>query len=190
MRYKDARLIYLGLQDFLRGTKWLYRQDPEKLNNKMRELTYQLMDLKELDSKLTPLEMLDVRNQINIRKKQLSLDEITKDRRIRDKASFIKYITLNGWLLPARSGIALTLSTDSPFYIFRRKRVVCYEASSGKVFVTEKRYKEFLDVVSIYLKSIWIILTRLCGAIKDYNKNISKITNKKAWEMYLNISEK
>ena len=190
MRYKDARLIYCGLQDFLKGTKWLCRQDPEKLNNKMRELTYQLMDLEELDSKLTPLEMLDVRGQISIRKKQLSLDEITKDRRIRDKASLIKYITLNGWLLPARSGIALTLSTDSPFYIFRRKRVVCYEASSQKVFVTEKSYKEFLDVVSIYLKSIWLILTGLCGAVKDYNKNISKITNKKAWEMYLNISEK
>ncbi len=189
MRYKDARLIYYGLKDFLRGPEWLYKQDPEKLNNKMQELTYKTKSLRELDGELTTLEMLNVQKQIGTRKRQLSLEKIIKDRKLRDKASLLRYITLNGWLLPSKKDVAVTLSTDSPFYIFRRKKVVCYEVSSGKAFITEKSYREFLKLIVIYIKSLWLILIKLDSAIRDYDKNISKITNQKSWERYLNISQ-
>ncbi len=55
------------------------------------------------------------------------------------------------------------------------------------MYITEKSYIEFFKLIIIYLKSIWMILFKMKFAVEDYKKNISSITNKNAWEKYLNI---
>lgn len=186
MRYKDAELVFRGFQDFLKGPKWLYAQDPELLNNEIRGLTYQMKTLEYLKDELTSEEISVLQQQITARMENFSLEEIIKKKTEREKATFLHYLTLNGWLLPADADkIALTLSTDSPFSTFRKRKVACYEPASGKLFLTKKSYKKLVWFGKIYWKSFWMFLFQMGAAIRDYREHMSDITNQKAWEEYL-----
>ena len=186
MRYKDAELIYRGLRDFLKGPEWLHEQEPEQLNNEIRGLTYQMKILEGWKDELTEDEVLALQRQIAARMERFSLEEIIKKKTVKKKATLLHYLTLNGWLLPTDSEkITLTLSTDSPFSTFRKRKIACYEPVSGRMFLTQKSYKKFLRLVTIYWKSFWLFLFKLGPAIRDYKEHMSSVTNQRRWEEYL-----
>ena len=186
MRYKDAELIFRGLQDFLKGPEWLHAQEPELLNNEIRGLTYQMKKLDDWKSELTVEEVTTIQQQIAARMEHFSLEEIIKKKTVKKKATLFHCLTLNGWLLPADADkIMLTLSTDSPFSTFRKRKIACYEPASGRLFFTKKSYKKLVWLFTIYWRSFWLFLFKMGPAIRDYQKNMSGVTNQKAWEQYL-----
>lgn len=186
IRYKDAELIFRGLQDFLKGPEWLHAQEPELLNNEIRGLTYQMKKLEDWKSELTDEEMSAIRQQITTWTEHFSLEEIIKKNTEKKKATLVHYLTLNGWLLPADADkITLILSMDSPFAAFRKRKIACYEPASGRLFLTKKSYKKLVWLFTVYWRSFWMILFQLGPAMRDYKEYIQKITNQKAWEQYL-----
>lgn len=186
MRYKDAELIYRGLKDFLKGPGWLYAQDPDKLNQEIRGATYQMKKIEDCRAELKPAEVTAIKQQIAARMKNFSLEEIIKDKTVKKKPTLLHYLTLNGWLLPTdRDKIVLTLSTDSPFATFRKRKIACYEPPSGKLFITKKSYRKLAWLAAIYAKSLRLLLFNLAPAIRDYRTHMPEVTNQEAWERYL-----
>lgn len=186
MKYKDARMVYRGMLDFLKGPGWLHDQEASQLNNEIRSMTYAMEPLEALKGQLTAEEYEAVQNQIQSRKKNFGLEERITRRTKKNKATWLHYATFNGWLLPAdKKGIKVIFSTDSPFETFRKKKVVLYEPGSNKAVLIEKQYKELFKLIGAFLRALWAFSHGFDAAVRDYEENIQKITNQKAWEEYL-----
>lgn len=190
MRYHDAELIFQGLQDFLKGPKWLHAQEPEQLNNEIRSRSYRMKKPEEWNDVLSEKELESVKKQIAERMEHFSLEEIIKKKTEKKKATLFHLITLNGWLLPADSDpITVTLTTDSPFSTFRKKKIACYEPASERMFITEKSYRKLFILFTIYWKSFRMLLFKLGPAVRDYQEHMAGVTRLEAWEEYLNNHE-
>lgn len=186
MKYKDAGLLYKGVLDFLKGPKWLYEQEPSGLNGEIRSMTYRMESVEALKKQLSGEEYEAAFQQLQSRMENFGLEELLTRRTEKTKASWLHYLTFNGWLVPAdKKGIKVILSTDSPFETFRKKKVVLYEPGSNKAVLIEKQYKELFKFIGTFLKSLWAFSHGFDAAVKDYEENIWKITNQKAWEEYL-----
>ena len=99
------------------------------------------------------------------------------------------YLTLNGWILPAkRKHIKVIATSESPFETFREKTVVWYEPQNGKVYLTHKRYKELFRVLWLCVKSIVILWRAFDKTTVNYQEHIGDITTQAAWEKYLGLN--
>ena len=50
-RYQNVDLYLRGIRDFLKGPRWLMRQDAEKLHQELMEAGYQAKELEALEKK-------------------------------------------------------------------------------------------------------------------------------------------
>lgn len=188
MKYKDAEMVCRGFLDYLRGSEWLHRQNPEKLHTEIRKMGYQMYTLTELKKEISAAECYQVEEQIRKYKNSFGEKELVASCIGKSKATKKHLLTYNGWLLPAdRKGIKVIFSTDSPFETYRKKKIVLYEPGSGKVLLLEKKYTELFKIIVLYFKVFGRLIFSYDQSVRDYRENISKITNKKAWEEYLEL---
>jgi len=105
------------------------------------------------------------------------------------KATIWHYMTFNGWILPAKQKhIKVIATSGSPFDAFREKTVVWYESSNGKVYLTQRHYKELFRIIYLCVKLIVVLYGSFDKAAFDYQKHIGDITTQAAWEKYLELN--
>lgn len=188
LKYKDAKMVYRGFCDYLNGPEWLHSQNPELLNTEIRGMAYMMYSLDELKTKVSTTEWEQIMQQIQRYERRFGIEEIIESRHRKMIATKKHFLTYNGWLLPAKpKEIKVIFPTDSPFETYRKKRIVMYEPGSQKAFLLEKKYKELLKIFWLYVLVIGRLIIEYDKSVCDYKKNIFKITNKEAWEEYLNI---
>ncbi|WP_029200407.1 glycosyltransferase [Oribacterium sp. NK2B42] len=187
-QYASVKFIYQGLLDFLKGPEWLYKQDAEALNNRLRKEYAERFPLKSIDEVDMPE---NVRKEISRYKSEYGLDEIEHVYRTNEKypkeKHLLEKITFNGWLLPSNGKTISSSCIEKGFKTFRSKNVVYYELSSNKAVVAKKDYKELFSYIKMIIKANKAIDARFDEAKESYRKNLAKYTTKESWKKYLGI---
>ena len=188
LKYEDVDLVYRGFVDFLKGPGWLYHQNPESLHKEIRNMACRMYSLDELREKLTDREYKDVVRQIDFYQKKSVRYGVQNGENRKTRAPLICFLTYNGWLLPAdKAGIKVVFPADSPFELFRKKKAVLCENSGRNVYLTKRDYGKLLKIITVYIKTALLLSCDFGHAVGDYQKQLTEITNQKAWEGYLNL---
>lgn len=186
MRDQDAETVYQGALDFLKGPSWLWRQDPVRLNDQVRQLISRYVPVEEVMGQLTKKEAMDLQRQIDGFWDGSSMEKILESPERKKKASWLHLVTFNGLLLPHdRTRIKMLTSLDPPWEVFRKKKVVWYEPGSKKALLVQRDMRKTKKMLRLYMK-IWIASHRyLDAALADYQKNMVRMSDGKAWKEYL-----
>jgi len=169
-RYKNVDLYIRGIEDFLRGPQWLMKQDGEALHKDIMASGYRAVELKELDM---PFHYPTLDRNIQL--------QDTKKARIK------RILTLNGLLLPARGETIVPVASLRSVMFYRKKRVMHYDVSSRKAFLTAKSNKEAWRCIFKTLKINRQISRRLAQAQKAYREEGQKLRTLEFWKTYLGI---
>ena len=192
-RYGEAYSSFRGLVDFCRGPMWLYRQDPEKLNQEIRQ-GFSLKPLGELKAQLSEAEYRRVLRKIDFYEKNMQANEI-QDFYVpsRRKGHFFKKATWNGWFLPSSQRrtdeLPVISAVETPYKAFRKNRLVLFEPFAGKALLTRRDYRELRKILKCLLQASWLIDHCYQKAAKEYRERLPEITSASAWEKYLGLDE-
>ena len=186
MRYQDAEIVYRGFLDFLKGPSWLWKQDPVRTNDKIRQSASQYVPVEEIIERLPEEEAADLQRQLDAFWADLSMDRVVETPKQKEKASWIHFVTFNGFLLPHdRTRIKMLTSLDPPWDVFRKKKVVWYEPGSKKALLVQRDFRKMKKMLGLYSK-VWIASRRyLDASLADYQKNMVLMSDGKAWKEYL-----
>lgn len=183
LKYKDTDLALRGTEDFLRGAGWLVSQKAEALHSEIRSLTYEMRSLEEFRDILSVEEYRDIYLQIRNYSKNFEQQMISNQRK---NWHWLRLLTLNGLLFPPSSAqIKVIFPTDSPFSAFRMRKILLYEPATQKCLLIQRSYKEFLMAFLKFIKGWLIFEIHFTKAMRNYQRNIKKITMQKSWEKYL-----
>lgn len=174
-RYKNVDLIYRGVEDFYHGVDFLKNTDGEALHKEIIALGY----------KATPVdEMETVAYRLPVYLKSL------EDHREHFLHKCVRFLTLNGYLLPARKRQdrdvqVVSMALCRPINFYREKTVLNYDTVTGKGFVTEKSYRELVShlwgLLTLSVRSIW----KFPAAMRSFRERSGELTNIEAWKAYL-----
>ena len=180
------RFVYQAVRDFCKGPEWLYQVDSEKLNDWLRQ-QIRMVPWEELKSELTSNEFVQIKDYMESYRDSYGVQTIkhyfSPERR---KAQFIKKITFNGWLLPSQKEVIALSPVDAPFKAFRRKKIVLFEAFSGKGRVAKRQYLFLCKAAREYVCLYRMIMGLYFRVALSYRNRISKFTQIDAWNHYLN----
>ena len=176
-RYKNAELLMDGVNDFYNGIDWLMAQDGEALHKGVMGRGYKLEDI----------------NGLSI---PFSYPSYEKACHTQEPNAFVRKwrkLTANGLMLPARKNndkempIVAPTFTARPVNFYRVKRVLNYDYSSRRAFVTEKSIKETIRLMyklwKIQLKSRW----KYRKTVKKYLDRGNELMKLDFWKKYLDI---
>ena len=169
-RYKNVDLIYRATRDFYKGIDWLKVQDGELLHKEIMASGY----------KAQPIEELDIPFNYPVYENSLNRYE-SKIKRIK------RFLSLNGLLLKANRDNIVSMAQCTPANYYRAKRVLNYDVTTKKAFITEKSYKE---IFKVYFKFVGIIFATVINynkAKKSYSTRVKEETNIEFWNNYLDL---
>ena len=169
-RYKNVDLIFRGIEDFFKGVDFLKETDGEKLHQEIMAAGY----------KAKPIEEIDMPFSYPAYEASFREDE-------RKIHKFIRLITFNGLFLPAKRDNITSMASCRPINFYRAKRVLQYDVTSGKAFVTEKSIRRTLSMLLGLLGKTRMIVVHIDDRIGIFKKNYSSLVGLYYWENYLNI---
>jgi len=169
-RYKNVDLYIRGIEDFLKGPKWLMEQDGEALHKEIMNSGY----------KAAELQALDMPFQYPVFDASVHIQDTTK-------ARVKRILTLNGLLLPARGEAIVPVAALKSIMFYRKKRVMHYDAASRKAFVTRKSNREAWKCIYKTLKLNRKISRRLAGAQQAYREEGLKLRTLEFWNKFLGL---
>ena len=188
LKCKECRVVYQALLDFLKGPEWLVRKDPEELLREVNAISYQLNDYENLHLQLKKEEYKIVTKQIEAYCANFSLNEIQRHHIGKECIPKIKYLTYNGWLLPADKSKLVAVSVlESPFAAYRKRKLVIFEPYSKKYVIVEKRYKELWQGIQYNVKAYRMIKKKFDSTQKLYVDSQSRLSDIAVWRKYLGI---
>lgn len=172
-RYKNARLLIRGVQDFLKGIDWLKEQDGEKLN----------MEISGQGYKIQPVQCLDFPFFYPQYEKYLSLEDEKKRKRLFRRATF------NGLFLRTNSTIGYApMDGSRPIQFYRAKNVLNYNYNSNSAFITSKNIRESVVLLFELLKIINKVNSKIVKVSNEFAKRYRELTNLTFWERYLSLN--
>lgn len=190
-RYGEAYLAYQGLADFCKGPEWLIRQNPEQLNQKVRQ-GFCLHPREELQNQLSDLEYQEACRQMDACKKQAGKTQIRQFYSpSRRKGHLLKKIFWNGWFLPAKrkKELLVVSALDPPYKAFRRKKLLLFEPASNKALIARKDYGELRKILKCLVRAGILVDRFYPKAAREYRERLNGITNASAWEKYLGLNK-
>ncbi len=169
-RYKNVDLYLRGVEDFLKGPEWLMAQDSEVLHKEIMGAGYKSEDLNKIGAKFNYTVYDDERSRIDSK-----------------WAIYGRWLTFNGLILKAKGETCIPMATARLTNTYRKQRVLQYDVTSGKGFITEKNTKEsFKYIFKVINKSIKAC-NELSKAQELYAKDGLKLRTLSFWEDYLGI---
>ncbi len=171
-RYKDLDLFLKGVEDFLKGPGFLMETDGEKLHREIMAEGYKYGDVSGLE---VPFDE----------------GELEKNLLIRDslKAKILRLATLNGLFLPAGGDTTIPAGTARSNMTFRKKRVLNYDMSSEKGFVTARSFKQSLAAFGKMHRVGRLVKQNLARVQKEYKQAGAVLRSLEFWERYLDITD-
>lgn len=172
-RYRNAELLLMGVQDYLKGIDWFKDLEGEGFNQALMKLNYTKK----------PINDINYVFQYGNYTKNMTFKE-SKLKKI------IRKLTLNGWFLKKKKNIIVPSYEPDIGLFYRANRVINYEDSTKSAFITQKSYKNFFIIIGMYLKTVISVLFKFDKVKKEYNDRFSEITNINFWNDYLNREKK
>ena len=168
--YKEANLVLLGAEDYLKGLSWLAEQDPVNLNKKVISLSDKLVEPDKL-----PIDY-DPRNL-----------QLNKDFYLTKRHTLKSLLTINGWLLPANRTVTVEVDNPPIRYFYRAGNALKYDVNTGKALVTQKEYKQAMHIIGRIVK-LAINTQKNYDHVKNENRKMREgLTTKEFWKDYLNF---
>ena len=153
MRYGDIELIHKAVEDYKKGTDWLYTIDVEALHKEVAGIYKNIVPFKKIEE----LQISDKHKEQLLRLTE-KYDEVITPDQLREYYNHNKYktglwkkVTVNGWLLPAVHKPCLVTPLDSPWKSYRCRYAILYQPSDKKCAIMQKDMKWFW-------KSVWYCL--------------------------------
>ena len=173
-RYKNIKLLFRGVYDFYKGVDFLKSTDGEMLHKEIMQSGYSAVPVENIENAAYRLP-----------KYQQSFKQ--RDRGI---TKAIRYITINGYLLPAKKAKGkdiqvVSMSLCRPINFYRQKRVMNYDESSGKAFITEKSWKATFGVLFGLIKITCLSIFAFNHTMKKFRKESNELMDEGFWKQYL-----
>lgn len=169
-RYKNVDLYLRGVRDFLKGPRWLMRQDAEALNQELIQAGYQAQDPDTLDMGFS-----------------YPVYEASREDYGQGSSRKKRILTLNGLLLPARGDNIAPMASVRGVHFYRRRRVMNYEITSNRAFITERSVPQIMQSLYKVLRTIIVVIGNYEKANKAYQMEGKRLMTLKFWKRYLNI---
>lgn len=167
--YRRAHLILRGAEDFLRGVDWLVAQDPVALN---RELI-------DASDRIVPAEELPVTFDA---KRVLMNDDIDQNQLKRR----LRWVSLNGWLLPAKRKLVVVEKFRCPMqYFFRAGKVLKYDTHTGLATLSRRSYREALGALRHLRRTRKAIDRDFDRVAEEYRRRHDEICSEAFWRGFL-----
>ena len=167
--FRRAHLIMRGIEDFLKGVDWLISQDPAALNREVLAAADPIMPAEQIP---VPFNPEDVR-----------LNDDINQNRIR---RYLRWITLNGWLLPAKRKVVVVEKFRPRMqYFFRAGTVVKYDTDTRLALVARRSYREAFRVIRQMRKTLKAIDRDYDRAANDFRTRHDEITSEAFWRRFL-----
>ena len=167
-RYKNVDLIFRGVNDFFKGVEFLQKTDGEKLHQEIMAATY----------KAQPIENLDMPFSYPEYKESF----LVNDRKLH---KIFRMLTFNGLILPAKRNAITSMASCRVVNFYRAKRVLQYDVTSGKVFVTEKSITKTMSGCFRLLGMTVKILLNFDGAASAFRNQAHQVQSYDFWRKYL-----
>lgn len=188
MKYKECGVVYKSLLDFLKGPDWLIETSPSELLDEVNNISYKLSEYEELSNDLSSKEYEIVASQITSYCKNFGLNEIRRKHCGVERVPRIKYLTYNGWIMPAQKGIEAISVLESPFAMYRKKKVVIFEPLSKRYIICERSYRKLCHCLSYNFKAFYKIKREFSNVQKKYITNKKKMSSAVMWKNYLKLN--
>lgn len=170
-RYKNVDLYLQGVKDFLKGPGWLMEQDGEALHKNVMAAGYKGQELETLDMGFHyPTFEASYRYVDN------------------KKAKFKRTLTLNGLFLPAKGTNIVPMSGARPALFYRKKRVMHYDVTSKKAFITEKSFGTSVKCIFKTLGVMCVVPFKLKKAQRAYRTEGLKLRTLEFWNGFLGLN--
>lgn len=169
-RYKNIDLIFRGVNDFLKGVNFLKNTDGEQLHKEIMSAGYKAQPMEELNM---PFSYPNYDNSFHENEKKAH--------------RFIRFLSFNGLLFPANRETIVSMAQCRPINFYRAKRVLQYDVTSKKGFVTEKQLGKstiyIFQMIPITLKILW----HFNGVIRDFHAHGNELITEEFWKKYLEL---
>lgn len=189
MKYKECAVVYKALQDFLKGPDWLIKVSSSDLLDEVSNISYKLSEYEDLNKDLSGKEYEIVVSQIESYCENFGIKEIRKRHCEEEQVSKIKYLTYNGWIMPAQKEIQAISVLESPFATYRKKKVVIFEPLTKRYIISKRSYRKLFYCLGYYFKSYFKIKFIFSSVQKQYITNKTKISNADMWRKYLKLDK-
>lgn len=167
--YRRAHLILRGAEDFLRGVDWLVAQDPAALNRALIDASDRIVPADQLPVTFDP-EAVHMNDDI---------DQNQLKRRLR-------WLSLNGWLLPAKHRLVVVEKFRCPMqYFFRADAVLKYDTHTGLATLSRRSYREALGALRHLLRTRRAIDRDFDRAAGEYRRRHDEICSEAFWRRFL-----
>lgn len=171
-RYKNARLLMRGVEDFLKGVDFFLETDGEKLHKEIMSSGYRMEDPEKLGRKVYLRDYEET---------------LFKDDSRRHK--IIRALNMNGhWAPVKKDTVTVSMSQVNTSNNYRVREVINYDVISGKIFITGKDNKEMF---SCLMKLIGLRIKLRFKYNKAKNDFISRGDELKSldfWKKYLELN--
>lgn len=169
-RYKNIDLYLRGISDFFKGPEWLMAQDGEALHKEIMAAGYKGQDL----------ETLNMPFHYTIYEEYSQLPDTTK-------ARMKRLLTLNGLFLPARGESIVAMASPRSVQFYRKKRVMHYDVTSKKAFITERKFTTSMKYMFKTLGFMFMVPFRIKKAQQAYRTEGLKLRTMEFWKGFLGI---
>ncbi len=168
-RYNNCELVFRGVEDFCKGPEFLLNADGEALHKEIISMA----------DKFLPLNQLGVQFD-----ERVYLNSLKKER-IRWK--LVRYITLNKRLLPRRGTSVVDAAMNGVKDFAGKKRILNYDVSGGRGFVTEYNAARTLTILLKARKMARLLKRNHAGACEAYRQAQKTLTSREFWNRYLDL---
>lgn len=167
-RYNNADLIERALDDYLKGINFLKNTDGEKLHREIMEAGYKAKPVEELS---IPFSYVQYDESLEVQRTGIG--------------KLLYPLTLNGMLLPSKGDRIVSMALCRPVNFYRAKRVLQYDATSGKGFVTEKSFMGMIRCIGKLVSMICKVIVKYDRATEILRRDIKVVLTEDFWRNYL-----
>lgn len=169
-RYKNVDLYLRGIRDFLKGPEWLMKQDGEALHQSVMAAGYKAQELEQLDM------------AFNYPVYQESYEYVDNK-----KSKIKRLLTFNGLFLRAKGTNIIPMAAARPVHFYRKKRVMQYDVTSKKAFITEKSVGASLRYMGKVFGLICVLPFQLKKAQQAYRTEGMRLRTLAFWNEFLGL---
>lgn len=169
-RYKNVDLYLQGIKDFLKGPEWLMNQDGEALHKQVMAAGYKGQELNTLNM---PFHYYIYENSLKVGESNLRW--------------WFRTFTFNGLLLRARGENIVPMSAARTIQFYRMKRVMFYDVTSKKAFITEKKIGTSFKYIFKTIGVLFQVSFKLKKTQKKYITSGIKLRTLEFWKDFLGL---
>lgn len=170
MRYKNARLLIKGVNDFMKGIEFLLASDGETLNKEIMNSGYKLEYIDELS---IPFSYPEYEQTL----------QFCESKRQQGK----RKLMLNGLFQKATKTAIVPVQGPHIAYFYKVNYALNYDISSKKGFVTYRSRKEVIQLIKEYRATVKNVKKNYKKVVKEYGKRKFEIMNLEFWKKYLEL---